>query len=85
MSNQHPGLPVHGYAPTQSEGNVALVNRIKEAEERFLRLIDELAAAGPAHDQRWVALARTNMQMAATCAARSVFQPQRISLPEDNA
>lgn len=66
----------------QSNDNVALANRLKEAEERYLRELDLLAAI-PTLDQRMVALARTNMQTAAMWAVRSIFQPTRIKLPED--
>lgn len=74
-------LPVKGYTG-QSNDNVALANRLKEAEERYLRELDLLAAI-PTLDQRMVALARTNMQTAAMWAVRSIFQPTRIKLPED--
>lgn len=76
-------LPVKGYTG-QSNDNVALANRLKEAEERYLRELDLLAAI-PTLDQRMVALARTNMQTAAMWAVRSIFQPTRIKLPEDAA
>lgn len=71
-------------APLQSNDNVALANRLKKAEERYLRELDLLAAI-PTLDQRMVALARTNMQTAAMWAVRSIFQPTRIKLPEDAA
>ena len=74
-------LPVKGYVG-QSNDNVALANRLKEAEERYLRALDALAAI-PSLDQRMVALARTNMHTAAMWAVRSIFQPTRIKLPED--
>jgi hypothetical protein len=32
-----------------------------------------------------IALARTNIQQGAMWAIRSIFQPQRIKLPEDGA
>ena len=76
-------LPVKGYTG-QSNDNVALANRLKEAEERYLRELDALAAI-PTLDQRMIALARTNMQTAAMWAVRSIFQPTRIKLPEDAA
>jgi hypothetical protein len=76
------GLPVVGYKPTQSAHNIELVNKIKELEERFLRHLDLLVADGDP-DPRCIAVARTGMQDAAMWAARAVFQPQRIALPED--
>lgn len=75
-------LPVKGYTG-QSNDNVALANRLKEAEERYLRELDELDTF-PNTDKRLVALARTHMQTAAMWAVRSVFQPTRIKLPEDS-
>lgn len=74
-------LPVKGYTG-QSNDNVALANRLKEAEERYLRELDALEKSDGT-DKRMVALARTNMQTAAMWAVRSIFQPTRIKLPED--
>lgn len=75
-------LPVKGYT-SQSSDNVSLANKLKEAEERYLRELDALDQI-EATDKRMVALARTNMQTAAMWAVRSIFQPTRIMLPEDN-
>lgn len=80
---QNAPLPVKGYTG-QSNDNVALANRLKEAEVRYLRELDALDAA-PSTDKRMVALARTKMQAAAMWAVRSIFQPTRIKLPEDDA
>ena len=85
----HNGLPVKGYAPTQSEYNIGIVNVFKELEERFLRAFDliekETRENDPKQaDLRWLALARTHIQMGTSFAARSIFQPGRISLPEDD-
>lgn len=74
-------LPVKGYT-TQSAENVELANRLKVAEELYLRELDKLDKADGI-DKRMVALARTNMQTAAMWAVRSIFQPTRITLPED--
>jgi hypothetical protein len=79
---QNVPLPVKGYTG-QSNDNVALANRLKEAEERYLRELDELDTF-PNTDKRMVALARTNMQTAAMWAVRSIFQPTRVKLPEDS-
>lgn len=77
------GLPVHGYKP-QSEASIALVNRFKESEERLLRDLDAMAYSdGDSFDQRWIAIARTNLQQGFMALNRAVFQPGRISLPED--
>lgn len=97
MSTDHEvqGLPVAGYKPTQSLGAIAFVNALKEAEERALRLLDQLdqvvvppalgAPDMPAPDTRWVAIARTEIQKGFMAAARAVFQPGRVTLPEDVA
>lgn len=81
MTDNSP-LPVKGYTG-QSNDSVALANRLKEAEERYLRELDELDTF-PHTDKRMIALARTHMQTAAMWAVRSVFQPTRVNLPEDS-
>ena len=78
------GLPVAGYKPQNGE-NVAVVNRNKELEERVLRQIDKHKSAGQSYDQRFVALAQTYIQVGFMLLNRSVFQPERIALPEDAA
>lgn len=87
----HQPMPVAGYTQ-QSDDKIALVNELKAAEERYLRILDKLHAlgqegfAGPASmvlDPRFLALARTSMQEANMWAVRAIFQPQRIKLPED--
>lgn len=81
------GLPVAGYT-AQSDVKVALVNRYKVLEERVLREIDDLlkpnADGAAICDPRWAAVARTHMQEGFMALNRSVFQPTRIMLPEDN-
>lgn len=79
--SSHQGLPVSGYRP-QSQEAIALVNEGKELEERVLRWLDKLAA-NSSTDGRMTALGRTNIQQGFMWAARSVFQPSRIALPED--
>lgn len=84
----HSGLPVAGYT-TQSDARVAIVNQNKEIEERCLRQIDRMAGHGGStldsseFDQRMVALARTKLQEGFMWLNRAVFQPQRLTLPED--
>lgn len=83
----HQPMPVAGYT-TQSQSNVDLANELKQAEERYLRILDKLDVANKAtatavFDGRCIALSRTKMQEANMWAVRSVFQPQRIKLPED--
>lgn len=91
---EHKGLPVSGYQP-QSDAKVALVNEFKADEERILRKIDALVSSSsfptpddamrtPA-DGRWLAIARTHIQEGFMALNRAVFQPSRISLPEDGA
>jgi hypothetical protein len=76
------GLPVQGYKPTQPDWAVALVNENKVLEERILRQIDAHKARNDL-DQRHVAIARTEIESAFMHLNRAVFQPQRITLPED--
>ena len=82
----HQPMPVSGYT-SQSNDKVALANEGKELEERYLRWLDKLGgqSSGPALvcDGTVVALARTYIQIGAMLAVRSIFQPTRISLPED--
>lgn len=87
----HAGLPVSGYKP-QSAEKVALVNSFKEAEERLLRSIDmALRLDDPSKenplgrllDGRWAATARTHFEQGFMALNRAVFQPGRVTLPED--
>lgn len=84
MSVKHNGLPVSGYR-AQSPANIAVVNGNKELEERVLRRIDAMQSNAHAadHDPRMIALARTAIQEGFMWLNRAVFQPERISLPED--
>jgi hypothetical protein len=79
---EHTGLPVSGYRP-QTSGNVHLVNRNKEVEERTLRLLDELRDCGGEVDQRWLAIGRTHIEQGFMAINRAIFQPERVKLPED--
>jgi hypothetical protein len=83
-SAKYAGLPVAGYQ-AQSDENVALVNENKILEERVLRQIDKHVRNRDSQDidQRMVALARTGIQDAFMWLNRAVFQPKRVSLPED--
>lgn len=78
----HKGLPVKGYV-NQSSANVDLVNSNKELEERVLRHMDELAAGPGSIDGRWYSIARTHIEQGFMALNRSVFQPSRVKLPED--
>ncbi len=84
---EHQPLPVHGYSP-QGEDHVAVVNENKILEERLLRRIDQLGevtgnGARPAYSPRWLAIARSHIEEGFMAMNRAVFQPKRISLPED--
>lgn len=78
---EHNGLPVSGYKP-QSDDKVAVVNVNKALEERVLRQLDAMKG-NIAYDQRMVSIAYTGIQEAFMWANRAVFQPGRVTLPED--
>lgn len=82
------GLPVAGYKPTQPQTAINAVNEFKYLEERVLRHIDALEGHGAAGvfsdaDKRLLAIGRTQLQGAFMFLARAVFQPGRVTLPED--
>lgn len=80
MTNQ-PGLPVKGYR-SQPQSAIDIVNENKVAEERLLRKIDDLQS-GLGGDPRWLALARTHLEIGFMALNRAIFRPARIELPED--
>ena len=80
---QHNPLPVSGYK-AQSESSVALVNGFKRTEESILRSLDALKSDA-AIDQRWLAIGRTHLEQAFMAINRSVFRPDRVKLPGDEA
>lgn len=77
------GLPVPGYRAQSAEA-VETVTTMKEAEERILRLLDDLAAR-PGTDPRWLAIGRTSIETGFMAVNRAVFRPGRVRLPEDEA
>lgn len=79
---EHSGLSVAGYNK-QSDEKVALVNENKVLEERVMRQLDAMVDMTGHVDQRMVALGRTNIQQAFMWINRAVFQPGRVTLPED--
>ena len=79
--NEHKPLPIKGYTG-QVDDNIEFVNGNKELEERVLRRLDEMLANAD-YDKRMIAIARTNIQDAFMWANRAVFQPERVSLPEN--
>lgn len=78
---KYEGLPVHGYQ-AQDPLRVALVNQNKEAEERLLRQIESIAG-NPDFDQRWLSIARTQLEQGFMALNRAIFLPGRVRLPED--
>lgn len=80
---KHKALPVGGYRP-QSQESIELVNEAKEIEERVMRFLDRLAGTGRV-DPRWFAIGRTDIEKGFMSVNRSVFQPGRVTLPEDEA
>ena len=73
--------PVEGYQP-QSDEMVRLVNANKVAEEIFLRRMDDMKGADEI-DQRWLAIARTNIEQGFMALNRAIFRPGRIELDGD--
>lgn len=79
--SMHQGLPVAGYRP-QEKARVDLVNENKALEEKVLRALDHMVG-NPKFDQRWTAIARTNIEQGFMAMNRAVFQPGRVKLPGD--
>lgn len=75
------GTAVHGYR-SQAPEQIATVNGFKQAEERILRLLDDLAA-GANVDPRWLSIGRTQIEQGFMAVNRAVFRPGRVTLPED--
>ena len=77
------GLPVAGYRP-QSQENIALVNENKRLEELVLRQIDKHRDYSDNHvavyDQRWVNIAKSQIEQGFMALNRAVFQPARIDI-----
>ncbi|MDP3408089.1 hypothetical protein [Bosea sp. (in: a-proteobacteria)] len=87
VEGKHAGLPVAGYQP-QDATRVALVNVNKEAEERVMRILDELSdrslLADPPIDERWLREGRLLIEQGFMAVNRAIFQPGRIKLSEDD-
>ncbi len=81
MTEKHAGLPVKGYQ-AQDPLRIALVNQNKEAEERLLRQIETITG-NPDYDQRWLAIAKTQLEQGFMALNRAIFRPGRVRLPED--
>lgn len=82
-SEEHAGLPVHGYKPQSAEA-VELVNRNKEIEETILRICDTMRGSKDTFDQRWLAIAVTHLEQGFMALNRAVFKPGRVTLPQDH-
>lgn len=72
MENQH--KLIKGYRDL-SEVEISAMNTIKSEAERIGSLIEELQS-NVLLDQRWVAIAKTNLQQGFMAAVRSVAQPE---------
>jgi DUF1680 family protein len=77
----HKGLPVAGYTD-QTADKVDLVNGHKRIEENVLRMMDAYREDASI-DQRWLAIARTQIEQGFMALNRAIFRPQRVTLPED--
>lgn len=73
---------VKGYTPL-SPATIELMDKIKIHEERVMRCIDELTN-DPKNDQRWLAIARTDLQKAYMSLIRSIAKPERIAILEND-
>ena len=62
------------------------VAALKVVEEQVLRLLDDLADDKQiAADRRWLATGRIDIEKGFQSVTRSIEQPERVSLPEDEA
>lgn len=76
----HPALPVFGYRP-QSSDKIAMVNHNKQIEEAILQSMDAMQG-NDEFDQRWLAIARTDLEKAFMALNRAVFRPDRVKLTD---
>lgn len=74
MSEAKPqdGSTVKGYR-TLGDKEIANMNRVKEISRQFLAQLEFLNDG--VNDQRWLAIARTDMQTACMAACRAVARP----------
>jgi hypothetical protein len=75
-------MEVLGYSE-QEEARVRVVNVNKRQEELILRQFDSMATMPEAFDARWLAVARTHIELGFMAYNRAVFRPDRVKLPED--
>lgn len=71
MENQH--RKIVGYREL-TEAEIALMNEIK-AEGENLRRVVEMIAVHPEVDQRWLAIAQTDLQKGIMALTRAVARP----------
>lgn len=81
--SEHQGLPVKGYAKTQSDVNVRTVDENKILEEQVLRQIEKIGRMLPDADPRWLSIGKTAIEQGFMAINRAVFKPGRVALPED--
>jgi hypothetical protein len=75
---EHKPIPVAGYKP-QSQETIDRVNDNKRVEEALLQTMDEMQ--GDANfDQRWLAIARTDIEKGFMALNRAIFKPDRVKL-----
>jgi hypothetical protein len=75
------GLPVAGYTDQPQEA-IDMVNANKQTEERLLRLVERMQQQQEG-DQRWLAIAKTDIQRAFMSLNRAIFRPERVRLDGD--
>lgn len=80
--SEHKALRIAGYT-NPSSTKLDLVNHNKHAEERILRICDALRSNTDV-DQRQLSIAITQFEHAFMRLNRSIFQPTRIKLLEDD-
>lgn len=73
---------VPGYTQQSSEA-LSIVTSFKHVEEEVLRVLDEMKT-GSEIDQVWLEIGRIQLQQSFMAINRSVFRPQRVTLPDDN-
>lgn len=79
-TNMNSPLPVAGYK-AQSDANVMLVNANKVTEEIILQQIDFMMEEDD-FDKRWLAIARTHLELGFMALNRSIFRPDRVDLTD---
>lgn len=65
---------IQGYREL-SDCEIALINQIKDQAERTRELLDSLSVSA-VYDQRWIGIARTELQQGYMALVRAVARPQ---------